>query len=216
MKLTQIQMRPMELRSVSVALENLIQLLWPHLRKAKPSKQAKKPVESWAMGIAAGGRLVQQIHGDMTLSTLRTKRPFATTLVSVQMLNAMAYEALTGMLCPPTPITPKKKKYVDSGTPWFDTYRSHVQSAHSGLAFKEIESISELDSQENIDASTSVAASQRVACTVCREIAIQVLGNWAKKLDVPQRADLTDSRISFNDVWWAGRYAVAQDVISVR
>jgi hypothetical protein len=41
-------------------------------------------------------------------------------------------------------------------------------------------------------------------------------GTWAKKLDVPQRADIIDARIAYNDVWWAGKYAVGQDVISVR
>ncbi|KAH8733131.1 hypothetical protein GQ44DRAFT_766193 [Phaeosphaeriaceae sp. PMI808] len=129
-------------------------------------KPAKKPAESWAMGIAAGGRLAQQIYYDTTPSEFRPKPPFATALVSVQLLNAVAYETLTGMLCPPTPITPKQ--YVDAGIPWYDTYRGHVQATDGGRAFGKIKSVSEIDGQEDIESSTSIASSQRVSCTMCR------------------------------------------------
>ena len=41
-------------------------------------------------------------------------------------------------------------------------------------------------------------------------------GKWVTKLDVPQRADKLDSRLTLNDVWWAGKFALAQGVMSVR
>ncbi|KAF1847176.1 uncharacterized protein K460DRAFT_276992, partial [Cucurbitaria berberidis CBS 394.84] len=134
------------------------------------SPQQEPKVESWAMGLAAGGRLAQQIHLDTTPSAYRDTTPSATALLSVQLLNAVAYETLTGMLCPPTPIT--AKEYTEAGIPWFDTYvdKGRYSSAvQGGKAFDKIQSVSEIDGRGGpIHADTSVAASQKVACSSCR------------------------------------------------
>ncbi|CAO2655397.1 Nn.00g104610.m01.CDS01 [Neocucurbitaria sp. VM-36] len=136
----------------------------------KPVQQEPK-VESWTMGLAAGGRLAQQIHLDTTPPAYRSSSsPAATALVSVQLLNAVAYETLTGMLCPPTPIT--AKEYMDAGIPWFDTYvggKGGAGAVDGGRAFETVKSVGELDASSGpIYADTSVAASQKVACSVCR------------------------------------------------
>lgn len=117
------------------------------------------------MGLAAGGRLAQQIHLDPTPAAYRSSGPSATALVSVQLLNAVAYETITGILCPPTPITPKQ--YTKAGIPWFDTYQSHAKSSSGGAAFDYVKSVSEIDSEGDILPGTSVATTQKVACTSC-------------------------------------------------
>lgn len=117
------------------------------------------------MGLAAGGRLAQQIHLDPTPTAYRWEGPTATALISVQFLNAVAYETITGILCPPTPIT--AKQYTEAGIPWFDTYQSHAKSSSGGAAFDYVKSVSEIDSAGDILPGTSVATTQKVACTSC-------------------------------------------------
>jgi hypothetical protein len=78
------------------------------------------------MGVAAGDFVDADIH--RTLST----NDGVTTLISAQLLNSVIYEAITGMVCLRTPITPKT--YLEKGLPWFDTYNG---SAPSALGSKE-------------------------------------------------------------------------------
>ena len=59
------------------------------------------------MGIAAGGRLRQQIVKDQDIYRRRRWNAAATSMISVQVLNSVAFEAITGMVTPPTPITTK-------------------------------------------------------------------------------------------------------------
>lgn len=122
----------------------------------------KKTVESWAMGLAPGGKLTQQIYKD---EDVHRPKHCPTALISVQLLNAVAYEAITGIVCAPTHI--RVKDYVDAKLPWFDTYDSSSRSTASGRGFEKIQSVSEIDGAEEISVGINVAQSQKIGCTMC-------------------------------------------------
>ena len=74
--------------------------------------------ESADMGLAAGGRMRQEIyddpHGLDDWDRRHTSRCF------VHLTDALAWRAITGERPPTTP--PTAKQYTDAGLPWFDYY----------------------------------------------------------------------------------------------
>ncbi|KAF2681824.1 hypothetical protein K458DRAFT_250340, partial [Lentithecium fluviatile CBS 122367] len=104
---------------------------------------AEPPQESWAMGLAAGGLIKQEIRRDTNIYRSPRLNQATTTLISVQLLNSVAYEAITGMLCPPTPIT--MREYVNAGIPWFDNYKNQTASTEGAYNFNRIASVAEID-----------------------------------------------------------------------
>lgn len=138
---------------------------------AAPSPQQPRPPspkeqESWAMGLAPGGLLRQEIQRDNDIHRATSLNRSATCLISVQLLNSVAYEAITGMLCPPTPIT--LQTYVAAGIPWFDTYRNNTAETSGYANFSGIRSVGEIDAGKGVTEGVSVAEKGNVACTVCK------------------------------------------------
>lgn len=68
----------------------------------------------WDMGIAAGGRISQKIYKDSDPSLWEWQEA---RLVNIQMLNSVAFKAVTGFDPPASPIT--TEDYVAQGTPMY-------------------------------------------------------------------------------------------------
>ncbi|OCL00592.1 uncharacterized protein K441DRAFT_105597 [Cenococcum geophilum 1.58] len=131
--------------------------------KQKPSTE-----DGWTMGIAAGGRLRQQILPDRDIHRSSRWNKSAIGMISVQVLNSVAFEAITGMVTPPTPIT--LRTYLEAGIPFFSSYNGGPAAQTSGAAnFRVIKSVSEMDASLGVDEGLSVAHSQRVACSSCKQ-----------------------------------------------
>ncbi|EON69991.1 hypothetical protein W97_09257 [Coniosporium apollinis CBS 100218] len=127
---------------------------------------AKEDTTGWSMGLAAGGRLRQQILPD-------SERPYTwnksgTSVVSVQIPNSVAFEGLMGILTPPSPIT--LEHYVAAGYLFYEFYREMAAATTGQHYFRQIKSIGEIDfAAGDVQVGTSVAVSQKVACTSCRK-----------------------------------------------
>jgi len=119
------------------------------------------------MGIAAGARIRQAVERDVFLKIAWPKQ--RTTLLSVQILNAVAFEALTGMLAPPTPIT--AKLYKEYGFPFFAAWNSGDGVAADGAVnLAGLRSVGDLDAREPPKLGSSVEGGSKVACSVCRRM----------------------------------------------
>jgi hypothetical protein len=128
------------------------------------ARLAQTAIQSWAMGLAPGGKLAQQIHKD---EDIYRPKHCPTALICIQLLNAVAYEAITGLVCPSTPIT--VRDYVNAGFPWFDTYDPSSRSTAGGVGFDRIRSVSDIDGTEVISAGTNIGRNQKIACTICHQ-----------------------------------------------
>ncbi|CAM1504856.1 Fc.00g024470.m01.CDS01 [Cosmosporella sp. VM-42] len=117
----------------------------------------------WAMGIAAGSRIRQIIHKDpFSVATWCKARA---TMLSVQILNSVAFETLTGMLAPPSPITPQM--YLKQGLPFFASYGEGT-TTDGGHNLVNVKSVGELDADgENIQLGSSLSSSTKIGCTFC-------------------------------------------------
>ncbi|KAK4209623.1 hypothetical protein QBC37DRAFT_49757 [Rhypophila decipiens] len=117
----------------------------------------------WAMGLAAGSKIHQAILGDPFA-------PFAwrkgqTTMLSVQILNSVAFEALTGMLAPSTPITPEM--YIEQGLPFLKSYEEGI--ATDGSAYLAgIKGVGDIDAQGGgVHLGSNMTGGMKVGCTAC-------------------------------------------------
>jgi hypothetical protein len=120
------------------------------------------------MGISSGGRLCQQILPDTDIHRPSRWNKSATSMISVQVLNSVAFEAITGMLTPPTPVT--LQSYLSAGIPFFNSYIGGQAAQTSGATnFHAIKSVSEIDDSLGVEEGVSVAATQRVACSSCNK-----------------------------------------------
>ncbi|KAF3942435.1 hypothetical protein ABW19_dt0206667 [Dactylella cylindrospora] len=125
--------------------------------------QRERPV-GWAMGIAAGALIRQKILRDTLPYDSWAKQ--RSTLLSVQILNSVAFEALTGMMTPPTPIT--AETYRDYGFPFHASWGEEVVT-EGAENLSQIQSIGEIDmTGEPIRIGSSLARGSKVACTMCR------------------------------------------------
>ncbi|KAJ6588409.1 hypothetical protein B0H19DRAFT_1248072 [Mycena capillaripes] len=93
------------------------------------------------MGIAAGGKITQKIYEDCHSPLVYDdENPYR---VFIHTVSTAAWEMITGVVCPMTPITPelyKAHKY-----PWFDLYDEHLPAVHHPGAFNGVRSVADLD-----------------------------------------------------------------------
>jgi hypothetical protein len=123
----------------------------------------------WGIGIAAGARLRQKIHRDDWQPSIWRREN--SVLVPIQILNSVAFESLTGMLAPPTPIT--AEAYIKAGIPFYAAGEDPEEAAvvnGKGL-FEAIKSVAQMDAEgDQIKPGTSLAGgSRKIACTACKK-----------------------------------------------
>ncbi|KAJ7248601.1 hypothetical protein B0H12DRAFT_1324659 [Mycena haematopus] len=93
------------------------------------------------MGIAAGGKITQKIYQDTVSPVVYDEEnPHR---VFIHTVSPVAWEMITGVVCPVTPITPDL--YKTYNYPWFDLYDEHLPTVHHNGTFSGVRSISRLD-----------------------------------------------------------------------
>ncbi|KAK7001049.1 hypothetical protein R3P38DRAFT_3052767 [Favolaschia claudopus] len=97
--------------------------------------------ETVRMGIVAGGKITQKIYQD-TFSSVVYDEANAYR-VFIHTVSSVAWEMITGVVCPVTPITPAL--YKACNYPWFKLYDEHLRTVHREGAFRTVRSIGMLD-----------------------------------------------------------------------
>ena len=103
-----------------------------------------------SMGIAAGGKLIQDIYADTNPRHIWNKS--RTGLVNVHILNSFTFEQATHIVPPPTPIT--AKAYKDLGLPVFLVEEEVDGRVDGGNPLKGVQSVSMMDKEMGIDGSS--------------------------------------------------------------
>lgn len=98
-----------------------------------------------AMGIAAGGSMVQKIypdpHGIQTWNQDNSERVF------VHIVNSALWHEITGEKAPSSPVT--AKSYARAGLPWFDLYDEGAAALEGTHALGQVQSIKDIDAQKS-------------------------------------------------------------------
>ena len=93
------------------------------------------------MGIAAGGKMKQEIfpdpHGFDTWDSENYGRLF------VNIVNSEMYRKITGNAPPPTPVS--AKAYTDCGLPWFDLYGGDLGDLPAAKKLTKVKSVKAID-----------------------------------------------------------------------
>ncbi|KAH8834331.1 hypothetical protein DL96DRAFT_1580212 [Flagelloscypha sp. PMI_526] len=93
------------------------------------------------MGIAAGGKITQKIYQDTYSPVVYDEE--AQTRVFIHTVSTAAWEVITGVVCPLTPITPAL--YKARNYPWFALYDEHLPTIQTGQVLNTVQSIGQLD-----------------------------------------------------------------------
>jgi|GEM_PF-561364 len=106
---------------------------------SSPSRQ-DPPESAKEMGIAAGGRLEQQIHPDVygVDSWDENQR----RAIKIHIINSEHYEEITGLPAPDSPVT--AAHYEAAGIPWFSSYDESIKSLDGAAPFKRIRGVAEI------------------------------------------------------------------------
>ena len=100
-----------------------------------------------AMGLAAGGRMRQQLYPDP--HGLDTWDQDAFGRVFVHIVNSREWTRITGEPLPPTPVD--VRSYISAGLPWFDLYDDHLGDIDPSGVLAGVKSVDELDAQHVAD-----------------------------------------------------------------
>lgn len=101
---------------------------------------------SLSMGIAAGGKMKQEIYPDPYGIETWTKRNYGRVFIHI--LNSKMFKEVTGQEPPPTPIS--AKTYTEAGLPWFDLYNEGLGDIAPPEELKKVKSINEVDKEKGI------------------------------------------------------------------
>ena len=106
-------------------------------------RTSEKCVSSVEMGLAAGGRMKQEIYEDdhdpSDYVVCKGNRCF------VHLCNADQWELITGEV--PSNIPPTSKDYSDHGLPWFDYYDENQTALNETEKLKGIKSVKQLEDE---------------------------------------------------------------------
>lgn len=88
-------------------------------------------------------------------------------MLSVQILNSVAFESLTGMLAPSSPIT--AQMYIDQGLPFLASYDEGITTdGQTNMAG--IKSVGDLDAAGGMIPLGANVAGGKVGCTCCGKL----------------------------------------------
>lgn len=96
------------------------------------------------MGIAAGGKMKQEIYPDPHGIDTWDQENFGR--VYVHIVNSLTYREITDREPPPTPVT--AKTYAQYGLPWFDLYQEGLGDISPPEVLKKVKSIKEIDAEK--------------------------------------------------------------------
>lgn len=96
------------------------------------------------MGIAAGGKMKQDIYPDPHGVDTWDRENFGRAYVHI--VNSLMYREITGKEPPPTPVT--ARTYAQYGLPWFDLYQEGLGDISPSEALAKVKSIKEIDKKK--------------------------------------------------------------------
>ncbi|MEX0891204.1 MAG: hypothetical protein WEB88_03465 [Gemmatimonadota bacterium] len=95
---------------------------------------------SASMGLAAGGRMDQEIYRDR--EAIENWEQEARNRCFVHLANALVWRSITGQEPPPTPVT--VEEYARSGLPWFEWYDGDREALAGAAALAGVKSVAEM------------------------------------------------------------------------
>lgn len=96
------------------------------------------------MGLAAGGKMEQEIYPDSHGVDTWDEKNFGR--VYVHIVNSMMYHQITGMAPPITPVT--AKTYTEYGLPWFDLYDEGKGDIAPSDKLSKVKSVKQMDKKK--------------------------------------------------------------------
>ena len=104
------------------------------------------PEDAGEMGLAAGGKMKQEIYPDSYGVDTWDEENFGR--IYVHIVNSMMYRQITGMEPPPTPVT--AKMYTQYGLPWFDLYDEGKGDVAPSKKLSKVKSVKEMDKKNGL------------------------------------------------------------------
>lgn len=149
--------------------------------------------EDIEMGIAAGGRITQNIVGDehgVESWDISTR-----VMLNIHIVNSEHFHRITGLPAPPTPIT--KEAYEQQRIPWFTAYDELKPAISPATAFQFIKGIATLDKLRGHQKPDDV-------------IPMVVTPALIKRIHTPSRDErVNDLERRIEASWSAGRHLIA-------
>jgi hypothetical protein len=96
------------------------------------------------MGLGAGGRMRQEIYGDEY--GIETWEPAPAATVRVDLVDALAFEAITGLATPP-PVD--ARTYSQFGLPWFDLLDPTRRDIEAAERLASVRSVGDLEGSQD-------------------------------------------------------------------
>ena len=128
------------------------------------TEQSSKPITLREMGIAAGGKLMQDIVQDSSpkgiWNTARAR------LLNIHILQPSDFEAVTHIVPPKTPIT--TEEYIKAGIPFYAVEEDPDQRLDGSATLAGVKSISAMDNEVVVDeADTEFDPLKPKRCATC-------------------------------------------------
>jgi hypothetical protein len=118
---------------------------------------------SFSLSIGIGGSIKQNINKDSNdpsiWDTANAK------LLNIQIINSVAFELITGMMTPKTPVS--YQTYINARLPFYDLYQEKPTDI-SG-SFGRVKTISEVDAAHDATPGTDFDPLRPTLCTKCRK-----------------------------------------------
>ncbi|KAK7700191.1 hypothetical protein SLS57_012189 [Botryosphaeria dothidea] len=158
-------------------------------QKTRSTKPISHSVSSLrTMGIAAGGKLIQDVYKDARgwdgeVSWAR----YLTKLVNIQIVDSADFEASTHIVPPPTPVS--AKNYADAGLPFYLTGESKQDRLKESKILSAIKSVSGLDRKLGVGTSVDndIDPAKPGKCCTCTGFSapMNLPGEETYKVNVP-------------------------------
>lgn len=131
-----------------------------------PPQRMRQAVSFQAMGLAAGGKLAQDIYTDR-------RPPYSwniarSRLFNVQILSPETFEAVTHIYAHSTPIT--AKDYAELGLPFFVIEEDMDNRLDGSDALNAVKSVSQMDAHVGVDISGDASDDTKLPkrCEICK------------------------------------------------
>jgi hypothetical protein len=119
---------------------------------------------SRVLTLGAGGTIKQQIEADT--NDPRIWDVHNGKLLCIHFLNSAHFEAVTGLLPPPTPVT--AEVYAAEGLPFYELYTEKYSSVGINSGLITIKSLGQLDAERECQPSFHYDAHNPPSCSICR------------------------------------------------
>jgi hypothetical protein len=119
--------------------------------------------------VGAGGSIKQTIVPDK--NDPRIWDVASAKLINIQLVNSAAFELITGLATPSTPVT--YKTYVSAGMPFYDIYKEQPSTV-SG-AFSKVKTISQIDAAQDQSTGHKFDPLKPTLCSRCSRTYVDCL-----------------------------------------